>query len=114
MHDDLFQLTRSRGAWLTQLLSSIIRDNFNSHAHVERDQLIKTYFAYCINFNSHAHVERDYRFSTLALYHANFNSHAHVERDANLRKSLSIRAYFNSHAHVERDIHAPHYQEYFV
>ena len=32
-----FQLTRSRGAWLTFLLLYVIINNFNSHAHVERD-----------------------------------------------------------------------------
>ena len=54
-----FQLTRSRGAWLTQLLSSIMRDNFNSHAHVERDFFLCRFFLTFCYFNSHAHVERD-------------------------------------------------------
>ena len=36
--------------------------NFNSHAHVERDDKINT-DRYCYqNFNSHAHVERDFNF----------------------------------------------------
>ena len=34
-------------------------DDFNSHAHVERDDLIGMYSWKIDNFNSHAHVERD-------------------------------------------------------
>ena len=33
--------------------------NFNSHAHVERDNMKWKRFWHDINFNSHAHVERD-------------------------------------------------------
>ena len=33
------------------------------------------------NFNSHAHVERDILHTMKDLQDANFNSHAHVERD---------------------------------
>ena len=33
------------------------------------------------NFNSHAHVERDDRFNAIETAAGNFNSHAHVERD---------------------------------
>ena len=33
--------------------------NFNSHAHVERDNADETKFQEIVNFNSHAHVERD-------------------------------------------------------
>ena len=56
---NIFQLTRSRGAWHSRYHSNWRILNFNSHAHVERDiypywQIFKTY-----NFNSHAHVERD-------------------------------------------------------
>ena len=41
-------------------LSSLISfDNFNSHAHVERDLLLSMLFSMFLNFNSHAHVERD-------------------------------------------------------
>ena len=32
-----FQLTRSRGAWLGDLSYETDYENFNSHAHVERD-----------------------------------------------------------------------------
>ena len=34
--------------------------NFNSHAHVERDELTLALEYSDSNFNSHAHVERDY------------------------------------------------------
>ena len=33
--------------------------DFNSHAHVERDMLIRIKLFKILNFNSHAHVERD-------------------------------------------------------
>ena len=35
--EQAFQLTRSRGAWHTQIIELFGKDNFNSHAHVERD-----------------------------------------------------------------------------
>ena len=56
-------------------------DNFNSHAHVERDRIVVTSQLFFLNFNSHAHVERD---PLQVLCHKllnHFNSHAHVERD---------------------------------
>ena len=34
--------------------------DFNSHAHVERDQPYKISDDFSDNFNSHAHVERDF------------------------------------------------------
>ena len=34
--------------------------NFNSHAHVERDDVDVDTFDKNYNFNSHAHVERDF------------------------------------------------------
>ena len=38
---------------------TIIILNFNSHAHVERDNLMTALDVDLSNFNSHAHVERD-------------------------------------------------------
>ena len=35
----IFQLTRSRGAWLNSLCQMICLKHFNSHAHVERDKV---------------------------------------------------------------------------
>ena len=37
LEDMIFQLTRSRGAWLIIYLSLFLHLYFNSHAHVERD-----------------------------------------------------------------------------
>ena len=77
----IFQLTRSRGAWLINV----------------------RYCSQLVYFNSHAHVERDFFADKTTLKGVNFNSHAHVERD---RVEISIYTaiwYFNSHAHVERD-----------
>ena len=56
------------------------------------------------NFNSHAHVERDHGRVGVWVSNADFNSHAHVERDAQLlADNISSINNFNSHAHVERD-----------
>ena len=54
-----FQLTRSRGAWLIKSRDLILLANFNSHAHVERDETVQKSIHCLKNFNSHAHVERD-------------------------------------------------------
>ena len=62
--------------------------NFNSHAHVERDQTLKAAHALMDNFNSHAHVERDISDTVLQGEDINFNSHAHVERDPQGFKGL--------------------------
>ena len=99
--------------------------DFNSHAHVERDNYVKWQYDFNGNFNSHAHVERDVRYFTTYLLHCYFNSHAHVERDVRDYGNLwqgyisthtltwSVTGFsskvcldhmdFNSHAHVERD-----------
>ena len=55
------------------------------------------------NFNSHAHVERDDRIHTVILTNQDFNSHAHVERDEIVLDGDGEPFNFNSHAHVERD-----------
>ena len=54
-----FQLTRSRGAWPYHNFLGVLRYNFNSHAHVERDNVWYKFWKRSKNFNSHAHVERD-------------------------------------------------------
>ena len=100
--------------------------NFNSHAHVERDffcvlPLIKpfisthtltwsvTYEMTCHaatapDFNSHAHVERDGGIQCQYQDQTDFNSHAHVERDSVSGFLSCHSSNFNSHAHVERDL----------
>ena len=79
-------------------------EDFNSHAHVERDNRtdyilshakisthtltwsvtppVQSLSATTSYFNSHAHVERDCRFFLCRLFLCHFNSHAHVERDS--------------------------------
>ena len=56
------------------------------------------------DFNSHAHVERDNGLFALYIMSLHFNSHAHVERDSKGVYQNEYKHYFNSHAHVERDI----------
>ena len=60
-------------------------------------------FALAENFNSHAHVERDKSKQERKENEKYFNSHAHVERDLGFFKDTGYRIDFNSHAHVERD-----------
>ena len=98
-----FQLTRSRGAWLNLNLAKPKTINFNSHAHVERDDARPTIWQLTRNFNSHAHVERDNYVKWQYDFNGNFNSHAHVERDRKVLKDCVQIFHFNSHAHVERD-----------
>ena len=61
------------------------------------------------DFNSHAHVERDDITLALMLAFSNFNSHAHVERDGIIINTDTNSTDFNSHAHVERDVYCKHY-----
>ena len=48
---------------------------------MERDEKFPTINTIFDNFNSHAHVERDYQEDIFPYYNNDFNSHAHVERD---------------------------------
>ena len=66
--------------WKTSTLRRFLND-FNSHAHVERDTVVLYLAAIAENFNSHAHVERDGCVLLDTVDGNNFNSHAHVERD---------------------------------
>ena len=61
---DWFQLTRSRGAWQETKSKLDGLKDFNSHAHVERDNWGNPYRGRTYNFNSHAHVERDFLLSS--------------------------------------------------
>ena len=56
----IFQLTRSRGARLQTNEIQSLRDNFNSRAHVERDEMSEKLHKKYKYFNSRAHVERDW------------------------------------------------------
>ena len=79
------------------------KQNFNSHAHVERDITLDMLDTRKFNFNSHAHVERDQGLNAPAYLVLYFNSHAHVERDNQKADNKYKQNHFNSHAHVERD-----------
>ena len=48
---------------------------------MERDLAVFGYIFAMENFNSHAHVERDCVFYRESTIDSDFNSHAHVERD---------------------------------
>ena len=99
-----FQLTRSRGAWHKMAPRDGVEVDFNSHAHVERDNLLRFLLNSYHYFNSHAHVERDKILFCWKLTFMYFNSHAHVERDWCWKMLLVSISHFNSHAHVERDV----------
>ena len=108
-------------------------DNFNSHAHVERDELIvdgckvTTISTHTLTwsvtrlsatlqkmyqyFNSHAHVERDLESGAQDINFIHFNSHAHVERDVPVLPLETYLKNFNSHAHVERDVKDNRYRQ---
>ena len=120
-----FQLTRSRGAWPQTGIIGTIFDNFNSHAHVERDTAgnEKTVHEFTFQLTRsrgawHIVVMLSFwliwfqltrsrgAWQTQTWYPTkikNFNSHAHVERDLNSNCGDKWRYHFNSHAHVERD-----------
>ena len=57
---------------------------------MERDEIACCCLSDLDNFNSHAHVERDYLGVVQGVYVGDFNSHAHVERD----RTLSIRPHW--------------------
>ncbi len=99
--------------------------NFNSHAHVERDNVNKRFSLGGEDFNSHAHVERDdtlienlpaiiistHTLTWSVTCRANkANSLANISTHTLTwsvtliyRRSADDTDNFNSHAHVERD-----------
>ena len=120
-----FQLTRSRGAWHSGFATGTNYQDFNSHAHVERDvqALILTAFTEISTHTLTWSVTMlkweitllaiisthtlTWSVTLLCLYYTMqypyFNSHAHVERDLLRPYHLFCLEHFNSHAHVERD-----------
>ena len=86
------------------LIKLLDLSNFNSHAHVERDDSEDATSNTNMIISTHTltwSVTFPLQFS---LYHlCNFNSHAHVERDETVILNFPSCLYFNSHAHVERD-----------
>ena len=98
-----FQLTRSRGAWLDLFIIVSRWLNFNSHAHVERDKRSRSGRRTDIHFNSHAHVERDdwhcRPYKRLCQFQLTRSRGAWHRATWNYLHMVN----FNSHAHVERD-----------
>ena len=78
-------------------------EDFNSHAHVERDKRIRKFALMC-RISTHTLTWSvtvaacEYRYEE-----DDFNSHAHVERDDQDELRKAQERHFNSHAHVERD-----------
>ena len=120
-----FQLTRSRGAWQIVRVNNLIKHHFNSHAHVERDDVLLSRVLGGLNFNSHAHVERDlweythFRIILISTHTLTWSVtlQGHCEtchsvfqltrsRGAWLKYLVTpfTKQNFNSHAHVERDV----------
>ena len=125
-NSELFQLTRSRGAWRHERKKRHDTRYFNSHAHVERDFGVQVSLI-CMNyFNSHAHVERDiadeYGYEKYSRFQLTRSRGAWRAENGNdyfaviisthtLTWSVTCKekgftiwiCHFNSHAHVERD-----------
>ena len=81
----------------------IAGENFNSHAHVERDNAGEEVKVRFVNFNSQAHVERDQGMERRIIM-TKISTHTltwSVTRSSAGRPDRT--EYFNSHAHVERD-----------
>ena len=79
-------------------------EDFNSHAHVERDNQKAKPFTRYNYFNSHAHVERD-GMSVKFIGYFGISTHTltwSVTNDLCVLYIVSL--HFNSHAHVERDV----------
>ena len=123
-----FQLTRSRGAWPCYRQTEGKAWNFNSHAHVERDQRVQrcwgqrristhtltwsvTYIRWVQSRPTAFQLTRSrgaWRNTCIIChFYWYFNSHAHVERDIITTYQCTQDVHFNSHAHVERDVDKP-------
>ena len=88
------------------LTCSEFTDNFNSHAHVERDRNGKRPCSLRSHFNSHAHVERDFTWENLPDT-IDISTHTLTwSVTLHLLRLNCKNLHFNSHAHVERDISA--------
>ena len=78
---ELFQLTRSRGAWPAAHRGEAVRGDFNSHAHVERD----------------ARLTRIWKINVISTHTLTWSVTTQE------RQEKEQERHFNSHAHVERD-----------
>ena len=82
MQESIFQLTRSRGAWHRATWNYLHMVNFNSHAHVERDDFKIRIISATVAISTHTLTwSVTFPSSSMPLSQNDFNSHAHVERD---------------------------------
>ena len=120
-----FQLTRSRGAWQTEKLWIVSLQNFNSHAHVERDdnqrsiqqsqdrfQLTRSRGAWLSALNTMLILgifqltrSRGAWLLSVLQWGRSWQFQLTRSRGAWLRSAANglPHMHFNSHAHVERD-----------
>ena len=99
-----FQLTRSRGAWHARSGSISIKTAISTHTltwSVTIDKVGRMIFV--DNFNSHAHVERDLSYYHLLCVIGIFQLTRSRGAWHKLDSPKSLYTHFNSHAHVERD-----------
>ena len=99
-----FQLTRSRGAWpLLGFVTVFECCNFNSHAHVERDDRICNWYSIQNSFqltrSRGAWLKQPKSLQQEVTFQLTRSRGAWPPWDSHLMPSM----YFNSHAHVERD-----------
>ena len=99
-----FQLTRSRGAWHSASVNNSTHLNFNSHAHVERDYLFYLLRPSPLNISTHTltwSVTKSQDKMEGMLFISTHTLTWSVTREM-LIDRISEND-FNSHAHVERD-----------
>ena len=86
-----FQLTRSRGAWPYFATSAQACSAISTHTLTwSVTGAISAGLTGVKDFNSHAHVERDESNLNKRRCESYFNSHAHVERDCSVKRPHSI------------------------
>ena len=119
-----FQLTRSRGAWQYNKKCIDEINNFNSHAHVERD-FISAYLSFCHTISTHtltwSVTLKNSNLQTVTTFqltrsrgawlpvfdysieNIHISTHTLTWSVTSVLQQLEISLHFNSHAHVERD-----------
>ena len=123
-----FQLTRSRGAWLKDNIPFIYRNDFNSHAHVERDfcrfllftvselfQLTRSRGAWLICSSTTGNllaISTHTLTWSVTLKRILFSIIAKISTHTltwsvtmSICQLVNFTRHFNSHAHVERDLY---------
>ena len=98
-----FQLTRSRGAWQLSLHRKDRQENFNSHAHVERDAHALSCSPVRIRFQLTRSRGAWPALSVCSFLSSSFQLTRSRGAWPSRRLQMICVFYFNSHAHVERD-----------